>query len=141
MLTTRVKYGIPDVELTWSCGGSVNPSCFAGHQLVVLFLPKDPRLQSAELESYDQLASELSGSDAWFIVVDDETLGQSNAETRIALDREGKAWHAFQDVAGKGKLDRADGATFFFTRGGTFHRAWRGPGHAREVLEELLTRG
>lgn len=38
-------------------------------------------------------------------------------------------------------LERADGAAFFFTRGGAFHRLWPGRSHAREVLGELLTRG
>jgi hypothetical protein len=52
MTTTQLNYGIPDVELSWSCGGSVNPSCFAGHQLVVLFLPEAANEQTEELESY-----------------------------------------------------------------------------------------
>lgn len=44
-------------------------------------------------------------------------------------------------VAGDEGLERADGAAFFFTRGGAFHRLWPGRSHAREVLGELLTRG
>ena len=34
-------FGVPNIDLPWSCGGTVNPSCFAGHQLLVLFLPTD----------------------------------------------------------------------------------------------------
>jgi len=59
----------------------------------------------------------------------------------IAADREGAAWRAFKRVAGGGtKLDRNQGAAFLFTRGGAFHRAWSGQGHANEVIDELLTR-
>ena len=94
MLTTRLKYGIPDIELSWSCGGSVNPSCFAGHQLVVLFLPQDRDQQRAEFESYDKLAEELSGTDAWFLVIGDETHIEGDAKTPVALDPDGKAWLA-----------------------------------------------
>ena len=141
MLTTRLKYGIPDVELSWSCGSSVNPSCFAGHQLVVLFLPKDPEGQKAEFESYQKLAEELSGTDAWLLVIGYDTHIQADAKTPVALDPDGRAWLAFKQVAGDLKLERSDGAAFFFTRGGVFHRLWAGRGHACEVLEELRTRG
>lgn len=141
MPATRLKYGIPDVELTWSSGGSVNPSCFAGHQLVVLFLPKGRRKQIAEFESYNQLAEQLSGTGAWFLVVGDETQIQGDAKTPVALDPEDRAWRAFTEIARGEKLERADGAAFLFTRGGAFHRLWRAPGHAREVLEELRSRG
>jgi peroxiredoxin len=140
MLTTRLKYGIPDIELSWSCGGTVNPSCFAGHQLVVLFLPKDREQQRAEFESYKKLAEEMSGTDAWFIVVGDETHVQGEARTPVVLDPDGKAWGAFKEVAREDKLDRPAGAAFFFTRGGSFHRAWPGRGNANAVVEELLSR-
>jgi peroxiredoxin len=36
MSATR-NYGIPDIELPLPKGGTVNPSDFAGHELVVLF--------------------------------------------------------------------------------------------------------
>lgn len=140
MLTTRLKFGIPDVELSWSGGGSVNPSCFAGHQLVVLFLPKDQEQQRSEFERFEKLAEEISGTDAWFLVVGDETHVRGASKTPVALDPDGIAWRAFKEVAGEETLERADGATLLFTRGGAFHRLWRGPGHAGEVLEELLTR-
>ena len=72
MDATEARYGIPDIDLPWSCGGTVNPSCFAGHQLVVLFLPTDPGQGRAEFMSYDKLAGELAGSDAWYLVIGDE---------------------------------------------------------------------
>ena len=140
MLASQLNFGIPNIDLPWSCGGTVNPSCFAGHQLVVLFLPKDPRQQRIEFESYDQLAGEFAGSDAWFLVIGDETHVDGEADTPVALDPEDRAWTAFQELAGEGKLDRGQGAAFFFTRGGAFHRLWRGSGHATEVVRELLSR-
>ena len=140
MLTTQLKYGIPDVDLPLTCGGTVNPSCFAGHQLVVLFLPKDRGRQNAECESYHKLAAELSGTDAWILVIGDETPSKGDTGTRVALDPDEKAWRAFKEVAGDSKLDRAAGAAFFFTRGGAFHRVWPGCGNADAVVQELLSR-
>ena len=141
MLANQLNFGIPNVELQWSCGGTVNPGCFAGHQLVVLFLPVDPRQLAEELDSYAACADEFGGSDAWFLAI-----GQGRADqaarfrtTPIAIDRDGAAWQAFNRLA-KRKLDRAEGATFLFTRGGSLHRVWPGRGHAPEVLAELLTR-
>lgn len=141
MLGTQLKFGIPDIALAWSCGGTVNSSSFAGHQLLVLFLPKDAEQQRAEFESYDRLAGELSGTDAWFLVIGDETHVQGEAKTPVALDPDDKAWNALEEVAGEGKLERGPDAAFFFTRGGAFHRLWRGSGHADEVVRELLSRG
>lgn len=140
MLATPLKYGIPDIELSWSCGGSVNPSCFAGHQLVVLFLPKDREQQKAEFESYGKLAEQMPGTDAWFFVVGDETHVQGDARTPVVLDLDGKAWRAFKAVAGDAKLDRSAGAAFFFTRGGALHRVWPGSGNADAIIRELLSR-
>lgn len=140
MTTTQLKYGIPDVELPWSCGGSVNPSCFAGHQLVVLFLPEDANEQIEEFESYDKLSGEIAGTDAFLLVIGVRPYVRDR-KIPVAVDPDGNAWRAFKEVAGQGKLDRAHGAAFFFTRGGGFHRLWPGRGHARQVVGELLTRG
>ena len=57
MLAARLNFGIPNVDLPLGCGGTVNPSCFAGHQLVVLFLPADATKRVAEFESYDGLSN------------------------------------------------------------------------------------
>jgi len=141
MLASELKFGIPDIDLQWTCGGSVNPSCFAGHQLLVLFLPTDVRRQSAEFDSYEKLSDEIAGTDAWFLVVGATSAqGQQQRKVPVALDPTGKAWAAFNKVA-KVRLDRAEGAAFLFTRGGAFHRVWTGQGHAPEVVRELLSRG
>ena len=141
MLASELRFGIPDLDLQWTCGGSVNPSCFAGHQLLVLFLPVDERQQAAEFESYEQRSDELSGTDAWFLVVAPQPpKGDQRRNIPIALDPTGRAWAAFNKVANV-KLDRPEGAAFLFTRGGAFHRVWPGRGHAPEVVRELLSRG
>lgn len=139
MLATDLNFGIPDVDLTWTCGGTVNPSCFAGHQLVVLFLPMDAKEAAAELASYDWLADEFAGIDAWYLVVGTGPAPPAH-EGPIALDREDAAWAAFNKLA-KLQLDRQNGAAFLFTRGGSLHRVWGGVGHATEVVAELQTRG
>ena len=142
MLTSELNFGIPNIDLPWSCGGTVNPSSFAGHQLLVLFLPADERQQAAEFESYEKLGQELAGTDAWFLVIETEHgQGPQKRKIPIALDQDEKAWKAFKKVAKRIKLDRAEGAVFLFTRGGAFHRVWPGYGHSSEVLEELLSRG
>jgi hypothetical protein len=138
MLARELNFGIPDLDLQWTCGGTVNPSCFAGHQLLVLFLPTDEGKQSAEFESYEKLADELAGTDAWFLVIGTALPKPGNVP--VALDPTGKAWAAFNDIA-KVKLDRTEGAAFFFTRGGAFHRVWPGQGHAAQIVRELRSRG
>lgn len=140
MIATELRYGIPDIDLAWSRGGSVNPSCFAGHQLVVLFLPKDPQGQHAEIESYRKITEKLLGTDAWFLVVGDKSHVEDNAKTPVALDSDGAAWRSFTEIAGAEKLDRSTGAAFFFTRGGAFHQVWPGSGNADAVAQELLSR-
>jgi hypothetical protein len=141
MLARELKFGIPNLDLQWTCGGTVNPSCFAGHQLLVLFLPVDERQQSDEFHSYEQVSDELSGTDAWFLVVAAASgNGGQKQKVPVALDPTGRAWAAFNKVANV-KLDRAEGAAFLFTRGGAFHRVWPGRGHAAEVVRELLSRG
>lgn len=139
MPTAELNFGIPDIDLSWSCGGRVNPSCFAGHQLVVLFLPEDGAAAAAELESYDRLADEFAGIDAWYLVIGKDAVPHSNHKAPIALDPDGAAWSAFNKLA-KLELQRESGAAFLFTRGGALHRTWSEPGHARQVLSELQTR-
>lgn len=140
MFASELNFGMPNVDLTWSCGGTVNPSCFAGHQLVVLFLPTDERQQVTEFQSYDKVADELAGTDAWFLVVGKESGTSEPGSVPIAFDPDEKAWKAFTKLA-KINPDRTAGAVFLFTRGGALHHAWPGPGHASEVVRELLSRG
>jgi hypothetical protein len=141
MVAGHLNYGIPDIDLPLGCGGTVNPTSFAGHQLVVLFLPVDATQRAAEFASYNGLSNELSHTDAWFVVVASEPFSPADAKTRVALDPDARAWRAFKENAADATLDRKGGAAFFFTRGGALHRIWAGPGHAREVAEELLARG
>lgn len=140
---SRLNFGIPDIDLPWTCGGTVNPSCFVGHQLLVLFLPDDAQQRTAELAAYKKVASEFAGTDAWFLAVaqGDAPVPSDRQSIPVAMDRNGGAWRAFEKLAGPAtKFDRDKGAAFLFTRGGAFHRGWPGQGHAREVLAELLTR-
>jgi hypothetical protein len=140
MLATELNFGIPNIDLPWSCGGTVNPGCFAGHPLLVLFLPTDQAQQAAEFQRYDRLADDLAGTDAWFLVVGTEAMTGSEGRIPVAFDPGGRAWRAFMKVANRPRLVRSDGAVFLFTRGGTFHRVWTGPGHAKSVIRELLSR-
>jgi hypothetical protein len=111
MLATKLNFGIPNIDLPWSCGGTINPGCFAGHQLIVLFLPTDEGQQSAEFDSYERLASELSGTDAWFLVVGTEAVKDSKERrVPVAFDPDGRAWRAFTKLANQTDLNRADGA-------------------------------
>jgi len=140
---SELTFGIPDIELPWNRGGTVKPSCFAGHQLIVLFLPADAVQQAAELAAYEEFAPDFPETDAWFLSVGGNLPSGLADRTNlpIALDQDGAAWRAFEKVANQAsKLDRSKGATFLFTRGGAFHRAWPGQGHARELMDELLTR-
>lgn len=140
MLASKLNFGIPDVDLTWSCGGTVNPSCFAGHQLVVLFLPTDPERQAAELSSYEKHADDFAGSDAWFLVIGTAPPeGRKKYATPITFDHDDIAWHGFTTLErpDHSALSRQDGAVFLFTRGGGLQRVWAGAGHADRVVRQL----
>ena len=141
MTLGNLSFGIPNIDVARSRGGTVNPCHFVGHQLVVLFLPNDAREQAVELEQYEKLASDIADVDGWLLAIGSEP-GKSGREgIPIAFDPNGKVWGAFTEVAKAEDLDRSKGATFLFTRGGAFHRFWSGPGHASDVLEELRSRG
>jgi hypothetical protein len=137
MLAADLNYGIPDIELPWN-GGTINPSCFAGHQLLVLFLPAEQERKAAWFDACTSLSQELPATDAWLLVIG--TAPAAAAEGcpfPIALDRDGKAWDAFRNLADGRGLDRRDGATFLFARGGALLRAWAGraePGTVAGVL-------
>ena len=141
MTTAGLTYGIPDVELQRSEGGTVNPGCFAGHALVVLFLPTDPAAETNELNAYGEKACDLVANDAWLIAVHgDGERARSDREPKIAVaqDVKGDAWVAFEALAHpRLKLNRTEGATFFFGRGGTLQRVWAGAGHAADVTREF----
>ena len=124
MTTAGLAYGIPDVELQRSSGGTVNPGCFAGHALVVLFLPADPAAEAKELNAYGEQACHLSANDAWLIAIHGEgERSRAEQEQRIAVaqDVKGDAWAAFESLAQPGlKLSRSEGVTFFFGRAAPF---------------------
>jgi peroxiredoxin len=140
MPTTKLNHEIPDIDLPWTAGGTMNPSSLAGHQLVVLFLPEDLNQQLTELKSYERVADQLSRTDAWVLAIGGPRHDRAETDTPIALDPDGQAWGAFKGFAADAKLDRAAGAVFFFTRGGACHRVWAGPGQAPDVVQELLSR-
>lgn len=144
MTTTGLIYGIPDVELQQTKGGTINPGCFAGHVLVVLFLPADPVAESMELDAYGEQAHHFGANDAWLIAVHGQG-GRIQAEPEpkfaMAQDVGGNAWAAFEALARPlPKLVRSEGATFLFGRGGAFQRVWAGVGHAADVTRELNQR-
>lgn len=140
---THLKYGIPDIELPRLTGGSVNPACFAGHPLVVVFCPVDRTGEAEALQHHATYASDLASYDAWLITI--HRNGDAPAPGRLtasAGDPEDLAWTAFGELAGPApQLCREEGATFLFGRGGSLERIWRGTGHAPEVLAELAGRG
>lgn len=142
-MDSGLKFGIPNIELPWSDGGTVNPSCFVGHQLVVLFLPVGTKEQAEELTAYDKVADEFADSDTWLLTISKSAASDSLRcpNIPIALDPDGTAWQAFVKLAEAGtKLKRDNGAAFLFTRGGALCRVWPGHGHTRAVMDELLTR-
>jgi peroxiredoxin len=145
MMAIDLKFGIPDIQLVKVGGGLVNPSDFAGHQLIVVFCPTDPKAVSQELAEYGAHASELCGYDTWIIGICDETVGSSIPAGQscfsVAVDRAGAAWAAFQKLSRHRREPRREqGAVFLFGRGGTLQRAWPGGGHASEVMRELKQR-
>ena len=139
--TTHLKFGIPDIELARTAGGTVNPACFVGHVLVVLFCPTAAESEAAELDVYRKLAPHLGYFDAWLVTVSETDSGAGLAPTSAiadARDEDGSAWAAFREIAPAGsKLERTKGATYLFGRGGSLQRVWSGKGHASEVLDEL----
>lgn len=135
----NLKFGIPDIDLTCSPELSVNPSTFAGHQLVALFCPTDAEGGAREIEAYAKHSCEFAAEDAWILAFADQCLATPQVGQPILIaDKDRRAWVAFRDLTGSPEsLDRGDGATFLFGRGGGLHRYWHGPGHALDVLEEL----
>lgn len=140
-----LKYGIPDIELPRAVGGTVNPSCFAGHALAVVFCPADRAAEVRELDDYARHASQFTGYDAWVLTVGGAAANLSASEAcRVAAasDPDGRAWDAFRAMAGPAvPLKRDDGATFLFGRGGALQHVWTGPGHAADLRNQLVDRG
>ena len=140
-MTTKLKFGIPDLELRCASGDTINPSNFAGHALIAVFLPDDPGMAMMELRQLRKTCAELANHDGWIIAFSND--GQpvepgSTARILTIPDPGRRAWTAFRDLTDCPEtIDRGSGATFLFTRGGSLHRYWPGTGHADDVLQEL----
>lgn len=145
MTGTRLNYGIPDIDLPRPGGGTVNPGNFAGHPLIVVFCPADPAAEAFQLRQCEERVRDFDDYEAWLITIGREgsaAIAQPSSASASAYDPGDMAWAAFKEVAGaKGSaLDRSQGATFLFGRGGSLQRAWPGCGHEAEVLAELAQR-
>lgn len=137
-MSVRRQYGIPDIALPRPQGGTVNPSDFAGHELVVLFCPLDHEAAQREVADYNRLAERLSYNDAWMIAVGDGGHVEPASRIAFAAETDLAAWRAFGESLDPPQLlPRDEGAVFLFGRGGCLTRAWLGPGHASEVASEL----
>jgi len=137
-MSAKLKYGIPDIELPLPKGGTVNPSDFAGHELVVLFCPLDRDAAARELADYNRSADQLSHNDAWMIAVFDDTKTLPASRMALAADPDLGAWRAFgESLAPPRQLPREEGAVYLFGRGGCLTRVWQGSGHATDVIGEL----
>jgi hypothetical protein len=141
MTAIDLRYGIPDIELGCAAGTKINPSCFAGHELIALFCPLDAVEAAQEIEAYRRHSAEFVERDAWLLTFHDQCSDPSvDGPVRVLTipDHDRRAWVAFRDLTGHSEeFDRNSGATFLFTRGGGLHRYWHGVGHVDEVLKEL----
>lgn len=141
MSVAHLRFGIPDIDLPRIGGGTVNPSAFAGHVLVVVFCPDAAEIEAAERSQYERLSPSLSACGGWLVTVSESEMEVHGGEKRCgaaAVDRDGSAWAAFREIAPPElKLDRSEGATFLFARGGSLERVWPGFGRASEVIGEL----
>ena len=130
-------YGIPDLELT----DGVNPSDFAGHDLVMLFCPDDTEAAAQELADYNALADQLAYNDAYMVAVCSKTAEAPASRVLTARDAEGRAWDAFSKcLSPHMRPAPAEGAVFLFGRGGCLRQVWPGSGHAKEVVQALNER-
>ena len=134
------NFGIPDIELRTTSGRTLNPSTFAGHALVMVFCPTSEAAEAAEAAEYKSRGCDFAKFDAWVLTVGERAHaeGDANGPATLALDPDGNVWTAFSELAGPIlKLNRDDGASFLFERGGSLAGVWGGPGRAAEVLEAL----
>ena len=138
---TGLCFGIPDVALPRPRGGTVNPATFIGHALLVVFCPTDPVAEAAALEQYHGPNCDLSGYDAWLVVVgqDGEHPRPKKESLAVTAHDPGDAgWKAFVSLAGSGtSLRRDEGATFLFSRGGSLHRVWKGVAPVADIMDGL----
>lgn len=131
-----LTYGVPDIQLPGP-SGQVNPSDFAGHDLIVLFCPADKDDAARELADYNGLTHQLAFNDAYMVAVCDKDAG-SPASRISTANTASRAWAAFSRCLSPHERSAPeDGAVFLFGRGGCLRKAWRGSGHAKEVIRSL----
>lgn len=127
-MDTRRLYGIPDIDLPLPGGGTVNPSDFAGHELVVLFCPTDRGAAVRELTDYQRNADKFSYDDAWMIAVGGGINVLPASRMTLTGEPDRRAWDAFcETMDPPRRLPREEGAVFLFGRGGCLTRlagAW-----------------
>lgn len=138
------RYGIPDVDLPGTDGGTVNPAHFAGHEIVVLFCPADREAAERDVADYAEHLEDFRDSDAWILGICDEEqspCAHPAMAFTMARDDQRLAWDAFQDLLNpRQRTPREDGAVFLFDRGGGLRRSWVGSGHASEVAHAVSER-
>lgn len=143
MAPVHLKFGIPDIELGCASGAKINPSSFAGHELIALFCPFDAAQTANEIAAYQRYSAELVQRDAWLLTFAEQCedfLVDGITRVLTIPDQDRHGWVAFRNLtAHPEEMDRSSGATFLFTRGGGLHRYWHGIGHAQEVVAELRT--
>jgi peroxiredoxin len=137
MMEDTRAYGIPDIELAGQQGGTVNPSNFLGHDLILLFCPAEPLAAASELASFNSLADALAYNDAFMIAVCCAEAGSPASRILISTDAE-RARDAFgKCLDGAKRLHTDQGGVLLFGRGGCLRQSWHGTGHAREVIQAL----
>lgn len=141
MASRDLTFGIPDIELGCTSGTKINPSSFAGHELIALFCPLNAGAAAQEIAAYLHHSAEFARRDAWLLTFAESCADIAvDGETRVLTipDPDRHAWAAFRNLsAHPEEMDRSSGATFLFTRGGGLHRYWLGSGYVDEVLAEL----
>src|SRR5579864_5519098 len=128
MPVADLRFGIPDIELGSVSGTRINPSSFAGHELIVLFCPADAAAAAAEIAAYQRYSAEFADRDAWLLAFADD-LGEItvNGVGRVLTipDPHRHAWVAFRNTTSHPEeFAGTSGATFLFKRGGGLHRYW-----------------
>lgn len=132
---------MPHISLRCAGGDPVNPSAFAGHELIVLFCPTSHEDAQREIATYLKHASDFAAHDGWLLIIADDPVwrGEKCYNPKILDDADREAWVKFRDLTSYPEgLDRADGAVFYFSRGGALARYWQGSGHVDDVLALLF---
>jgi len=129
---------LPDIELSGANGARVNPSDFAGHELIVLFCPNKLLDATQELMEFNALSDALAFNDAYMIAICDPKAGSPASRVTLASDPEGFAWNLLAECLSQQERAEADkGAVFLMGRGGCLKRSWHGAGHAQSVRQAL----